>query len=78
MKLRTVIQAIHSIKENISNMDLGAAKKQLDLLVKSLEKEGIEVTQNVKPEYPVYGDCGGYSTNDDWSEVYEQKYLDQE
>jgi len=76
MKLRTVIQAIHSVKEDISNMDLGSAKKQLDQLVKLLETEGIEVTQNVKPEYPLYGDCGGILT-ENW-EYNDEKYLDQE
>jgi hypothetical protein len=67
MKLRTVIQAIDSIDEDIENMNLGSARKQIKLLKEKLKNEGVEVTQNVKPEYPIYGDFGGITT-ENWEQ----------
>jgi len=59
MKLKTVMDALLSIKEDIDKMNLGSAKRQLYVLRDSINRNGIEVTQNVMPEYPLYGDCGG-------------------
>ncbi len=58
MKLKTVMDALLSIEEDIDKIKLGSAKRQLRVLRDSINRDGIEVTQNVMPEHPLYGDCG--------------------